>query len=308
MYDHGLFTDALANSATTAQLACTFCDAGLACDESAETARFPSNVRAFRTERFTVLRCSRCGSIHAQDDVDLAHYYARYPFHKLKLDLPIRITYRSILKRLRSGGLQRDHSILDYGCGSGVLVQYLQRKGYDRTVGFDAYSREFDDRKLLERKYDCLIAQDLLEHVDDPAETLAEFSRLVKPGGIISIGTPNADGIDLTTVERHIHYLHQPYHRHIASKEAMMHLSQRLGWSLVCYFPTAYANTLLPGLNVLTWMQYSRMKDNTLDLLFEPIHWDVRMLSPRTILAVFFGGFCCPEVDVTYIFKNSGEG
>ena len=46
----------------------------------AESAVVCSNVRAFVLERFWVWRCSLCGSIHAGEDLDLAPYYAGYPF------------------------------------------------------------------------------------------------------------------------------------------------------------------------------------------------------------------------------------
>ncbi len=284
-------------------LHCPFCDLSIVEDESVETAWVPSNVRAFASEQFAVWRCRSCKSIHARDEVDLDSYYRSYPFHGQKLDGGTRLVFKNILKRAKAGGLTRSDSIIDYGCGSGILVEYLRERGYVDTVGFDAFSDKFDDAALLERKYDCVIAQDLVEHVDDPRATFELLARLTKPGGTVSVGTANALGIDLNLLKRNAHYLHQPYHRHLFSKQALLRLAKDVGWELVRYFPTAYANTLVPFVNVRSWLRYSQLMDNTLDLLMEPIRFNARMLMPAAVLDGLVGGFFCPEVDVTYIFK-----
>jgi hypothetical protein len=74
-----------------------------------------SNVRKWSSETFAIWRCPECLSIHASDDVDLAHYYADYPFHKLT-ESPawmLRAMYGQQIKRLRAAGITEQSSILD---------------------------------------------------------------------------------------------------------------------------------------------------------------------------------------------------
>src|SRR6266567_60264 len=54
----------------------------------AEEASVRSNVRKFRGEQFRIWRCPTCASVHARDDVDLAHYYRDYPFHAIGVGEP----------------------------------------------------------------------------------------------------------------------------------------------------------------------------------------------------------------------------
>src|ERR1051325_11698381 len=98
-----------------------------------EQAEVRSNVHKFASEQFAVWRCPHCLSIHARDEVDLAHYYADYPFHKLrdnKVDWMMQAMYRNLLARLTHAGFGKTSSLLDYGCGSGHFLAFLRAHGF----------------------------------------------------------------------------------------------------------------------------------------------------------------------------------
>ena len=158
---------------------------------AAESSAVHSNVRAFKDESFVYVRCGSCGSLHARDEVDLGHYYAQYPFHNLPVDWRLHAMYANYLKRLQESGLKREDRVLDYGCGGGHFVTYLRERGYN-VQGFDEYSPKFGDRAVLAERYDCIVSQDVLEHVPAPHALLEEFSRLTKPDALIALGTPNS--------------------------------------------------------------------------------------------------------------------
>lgn len=285
---------------------CIVCerDAG----EAVEAAEVRSNVRRFAGERFAVWRCPHCRSIHARDDVDLGHYYADYPFHKLgdtKVDWMLGAMYDNALARLRREGVEPGHAILDYGCGGGLLLAHLTRKGFTDVHGFDEYSDRYGDRAVLDARYDCVVTQDVLEHVPDPRAFARTLAALVKPGGLVVIGTPNADAIDLARPEERVHTLHQPYHRHILSKDALLALGDEMGWKLARYYPTMYANTRVPFVNTSFLVHYFRCFDDCVDLALEPIRIDSwKVWSPLTLVHAFGGSFWAPETDVTALFRK----
>lgn len=269
-----------------------------------ETGTVHSNVREFRDESFTVWRCRGCRSIHARDGVDLPRYYARYPFQRQKRDLILRLIHRNVLRRLKRAGLKPAHKILDYGCGSGHLVRTLRAKGYAESRGYDAYGTEFRDKALLDDQYDLVHCQDVVEHVDDPIDLLRSFDRMMKPGGTVVIGTPNADAIDLSRPADFIHALHQPYHIHIFSRQALLEAGRAVGWTLERYYPTQYTNTLIPCLNLRFGLEYGRCFDDTIDLAFDGFRPSYRLLSPRVAFLALAGYFFCPETDVMAVFRK----
>ncbi len=78
---------------------------------------------------------------------------------------------------LKRAGLQRGKTLLDYGCGSGNFVGYAREHGV-RAEGYDPYSEEFGDPSVLDRSYDFVTAEEVLEHVDDPAPCLISWVEL----------------------------------------------------------------------------------------------------------------------------------
>lgn len=273
-----------------------------------EEARVRSNVRKFASETFAVWRCPHCRSIHAKDEVDLARYYGDYPFHKLKdvkADWMLSAMYGNLLSRLRAAGVSTSSRVLDYGCGSGLFLSFLKERGYEQVFGYDEYSERFTDKAVLSQTYDCVMTQDVIEHVPEPLALVRTLHGLAKPGGVIVIGTPNAEAIDLQRPEERVHTLHQPYHRHILSKRALTALGQELGWKLLRYYPTMYANTLVPAVNSAFVNHYFQCFDNNCDLAIEPIKvgsW--KLYTPVTLAHLLFGYFWAPECDVMAIYQR----
>ncbi|MCX2497645.1 class I SAM-dependent methyltransferase [Plesiomonas shigelloides] len=88
--------------------------------------------------------------------------------------------------------------VADYGGGSGVLADQITRGNSEVSVDIvEPYSSPFFINKLsgVERveyvhefsamQYDCVIAQDVLEHVDNPVETAYKIACNVRDGGVV---------------------------------------------------------------------------------------------------------------------------
>jgi 2-polyprenyl-3-methyl-5-hydroxy-6-metoxy-1,4-benzoquinol methylase len=286
---------------------CCICDRQVRIAD-AESAVVRSNVRAFSRERFRVWRCPGCESIHASEEVDLAHYYAQYPFHSLKDDWRLRTVYGSQLARLKAAGVEKTQRILDYGCGNGGFVRYLQEHGFTNAVGFDAFNPEFANLTLLTSRYDCILAQDVLEHVKAPRALLAQFAKMLLPGAVVFIGTPNADAVDLDRADGFLHALHVPYHRHIFSRRALLMSGSRQGWQLERHYPTMYTNTNVPFLNEAFYTYYGAALDNSLDAILGPVEpWQLLARLPLTLFWAIFGAAFSRGTDGCAVFRSASE-
>ncbi|MDH5671986.1 MAG: class I SAM-dependent methyltransferase [Myxococcales bacterium] len=282
---------------------CVVCGAARA--EDAEEAMVRCNVRRFRDERFAVWRCAQCRSIHARDAVDLEHYYGGYPVFDAELDWKLRVVYGAMLGRLREAGLGPEHELLDYGCGKGLLLSFLREQGQEHVSGYDRFAEGYDDPQVLGRSYDFIVTQDLIEHVADPHTELKLFDSLLRPGGLISIGTPDADALDLQKPEDFVHALHLPYHRHILAMPALIAAGEKLGWRVVRQYRTMYNNTLVPTMNPRFVLHYVRCHDDVFDLVAEDIRIDSwKLWSPMTLFYAFFGYFFDRHTDIQVIFQK----
>ena len=106
------------------------------------------------------------------------------------MDFYSRRLFSSRLRQLIRGGVLRHHRILDFGCGNGNFVRFLQEKGYAGVKGYDPFSHEFGDSSVITRQFDVVICQDVIEHVPNPGNFLDEIASLVRPAGILSRSAP----------------------------------------------------------------------------------------------------------------------
>ena len=126
------------------------------------------------------------------------------PLHEIN---PLRLAH---IERL-AGGLAGKR-IVDVGCGGGILAEAMARRGA-RVTGIDLSEKPLRVAQLhllesaLQVRYELAAAEDfaarhagsfdlvtcmeLLEHVPDPASTVAACARLLRPGGRAFFSTIN---------------------------------------------------------------------------------------------------------------------
>jgi 2-polyprenyl-3-methyl-5-hydroxy-6-metoxy-1,4-benzoquinol methylase len=281
--------------APTACTVCNVCDKPGTLAAAVERLRVWSNVRKFKDDAFTVWRCSGCGSLHSAEAVDLNRYYAEYPPHQMdasKLNFVLRLGCRNRLRILSRQGLRPSHRILDYGCGGGMFLRFLKEEGFSNAAGYDAFVPAFAGRETLEDRYDAVVSWDVIEHVLEPREFFRSLAKVLRPGGLLTIGTPNADRVSLAEEEdRLAPELHQPYHRHILSEAALIDLGRENWLSPSHVSHRFYMDTLYPFINTRFIWDYTVKTGGYIDAQGEPPRFDVILRSPPLLAKAFLGYF-----------------
>lgn len=257
--------------------------------EAKEVVKVRSNVRRWRTHLSTVWRCPSCNSLNSLEHVDLNLFYADYPFRNRRLDGYTRAIFAGLYKRLEQFGLCRNSTVLDYGCSEGLFLDYLKERGIASAFGYDAFVEKYADTAPLNRTYDFVVAQDLIEHAETPPALFATLCSLVRPGGILYIGTPCADRIDLANAEHHIHSLHQPYHICILSEQSVRSLSLSNDMTIEKIEYGHIADTPFPFINWEFLREYLARIDDTLDAGFDPPRIGSIASSPTLLFKGLFG-------------------
>jgi SAM-dependent methyltransferase len=276
-------------------------------DAPAEMSPIRCNIRKFRDKKFNVWRCAACRSLHCEKVADLAPYYAEYPLRReVGFNYFMDQWFRVVLRRLLRAGLQSSHSILDYGCGNGLLIDYLARKGYGKGCGYDPFVETYKDQKVLHDRYDWVLCFDVIEHVESPRRLIEDLRGMLKPDGRLCVFTPKADGIRLSDPEEFIHQLHTPCHLHILSEQALLDLGARAQFAQEAIYLRWYQDSWMPLTSRRFIELFMRAQGNDMDSAFDPPNWRVLSKMPLLWLYAFFGYFLPTDKDDTMmiIFKQ----
>ncbi len=246
-------------------------------------------TRLLMNEYFTVWICQGCQSINAHETVDYKHIYENYPIQKQENNFFSKAIFSQQLKILKKIGLNKTHTIIDYGCGSGFFVKYLVNKGY-KAFGYEPYNSKFNSTTILSEQFDFVISQDVIEHVDDPHDFLDKLKGLSKKNTTIVVGTPYADHIDLDDRKDHVGSLHQPFHRFIVSKKQVPVLFEDKEWKISQVIEKYYLDTLIPFVNEQFLLSYFKAGGYVMDVGFEPLNFLNFITKPELILTGLFGG------------------
>jgi len=222
--------------------------------------------------------------------VDFSDIYKDYPLNKRRLDVYARATLGNLLKRLVLAGLaKKGASILDYGCGNGVFIEYLREKGYTQVEGYDPFVAPYTHAP--EAQFDCVVANDVIEHVSDPRRTIRDCTKLVKEGGLLYLGTADSEPVEMAELEPHIMRLHQPFHRVIITQKSLLRLAEETGFELVRAYRRSYMDTLIPFSNYRFLDEFSGALGHDLDLALKPEAGKIMLTRPRLWFYAFFGYF-----------------
>lgn len=253
-----------------------------------EVARMRGASREVCGNEYSVWKC-QCGTVNALEEVDFDAIYKNYPMHMQKYDLFAKIIFAKRLRLMRKLGLEKKHKVLDYGCGSGYFVRYLSERGYD-CKGYDPFNLNFSDRAILGAEFDFVMAQDVIEHDDEPKNLLTNLSKLVKGDGRIVLGTPYSDNVDIHNPVDQIGLLHQPFHRFVVSWREVGTMCNIDGWKVETILDDCYVDTLMPFANSVFLFRLFH-SGGAMDYAFEPIKPMHFLKNPKLLFWGFFGGF-----------------
>jgi SAM-dependent methyltransferase len=267
---------------------CRICGHAAAHDPASAFGAVRGNTARFKGRTFPLWKCTRCGSIHSLDPVDFRDIYADYPLNRRRLDVFARGTLRRLLARLERAGLARSHAILDVGCGNGIFVDYLRERGYADATGFDPYVERFAALPAG-RRYDCVVANDVVEHVDDPRARVREWTGLVAPGGLLYIGTADAEPVDMADLEPHVMRLHQPFHRVTITEPTLHALARESGLAEVASYRRSYMDTPRPFSNYRFLDEFNRALGHDMDRALDPAAGGIVLRRPVLLFYALFG-------------------
>jgi 2-polyprenyl-3-methyl-5-hydroxy-6-metoxy-1,4-benzoquinol methylase len=194
-----------------------------------------SHKKAFTKHGYEHFQCANCSSIYVfprPSDAELIAFYQLeqtehlsdscwQDSHKHAWTL-WKQTLEIAYKKVGFGKL------LDIGCGTGEFIQFAQKLGWLDTEGIEIvpeiariahtktgstiHAQVLGSAKLDYEAYSVITLWDVIEHLSDIKGNLKEIYKLLKPGGILILGTVNRNGFSIRSLKQNAMTFGPPEH------------------------------------------------------------------------------------------------
>ncbi len=245
------------------------------CGNSGEYKEIVIREMMFGTrDEFTYLECSVCGCLQIkQIPSDLTKYYPSnyYSLNTTRLNsfksylISLRDRHSIGIKNLIGKVLGRiypapfylrvfkiikadlDWKILDVGSGAGEKLLALKKIGFKRILGIDPnvveeikYDEGLQIKKIslseVNDKFDLIIFNHSLEHMEDPVSVLNEAAKKLNEGSLLVIRIPVAGCYVMKRYGTDWDGLDAPRHIFIPTKKSLHLLAARCGFEIINQF------------------------------------------------------------------------
>ena len=165
----------------------------------------------------------------------------------------LRLTFRRLMKTLNRQGLTGG-SLLEVGCGFGFLLDearpwFNSRHGSDFSPKAVALAGPRADRVFLggvaaispELRYDVIIANQVIEHVYQPADFVRALKERLNPGGVLVLATPHMGSLWRVLMGRRWPSFKLPEHVLYFDEDHLGTLMKDCGFSTIKTIPYAHA-------------------------------------------------------------------
>lgn len=172
--------------------------------------------RVWETVDAIATRCARCGTAYLSYRSDRADAIARETYEQLYGDDEAvsdltAMSYETALRRFQT--YRHTGRILDIGCGAGAFLAVATRAGWEavgtetastagvlgKAAGATVLHGGSASALLPDESLDVVTMWEVIEHVENPLELASEARRLLRPGGLLFLTTPN-----FASLQRHL--------------------------------------------------------------------------------------------------------
>jgi 2-polyprenyl-3-methyl-5-hydroxy-6-metoxy-1,4-benzoquinol methylase len=207
-------------------------------------------------ETRTYLRCTRCGHVKLDapaSQKETQQIYAERESHHASpektawdySDIKYRYFFKKLFKRIESWApLGR---ILDIGCSNGAFLKAAEKRGWEAhgvelerasyTLAKEhlnsVYNQDLLKIHFPSEHFQTVTLWQVIEHLQTFETLFREIDRIVKPGGILALSTPNIQSLAWHLLRERWHAVEPAVHFHLFSPRSLKRLMQNYAFECI---------------------------------------------------------------------------
>lgn len=199
-------------------------------------------------------------------------------------------------------------NLLDVGCGAGFFLKTAQSRGWnpygiDFLPEYNRFAKEelglhnihsatLEEMRFPSNSFDVVTLWDLIEHLRHPLSTLQEINRILRPGGLAVIWTPNVKNAAL--IKDKWDGYRVPLHLYFLSSKALNGLLTQSGFQTVYEKTTKSKKGFFPTPSAVPYQK--------------PSSTPTRFQKLKHIVRRDFGNFINPVTYISPLLDQLGYG
>ncbi len=207
---------------------------------------------------------------------------------------------KKILNCLESKEYLKERNLLDIGCGPGFFLKLAQdyfkvtgieisRQSVDyakNTLGLNVFQGEFRPGIFESGSFDVITMFDTIEHLIDPVSIVKETYRLLRSSGMLILTTGDISSLCARFCGKKWHLMTLPDHLYFFSKEGLIDLLQKEGFSVVSVsYPSAHftidylLERLIKSFNLgQIYLKWSSLRKSLSKIVLPMNLWDIMFI------------------------------
>ena len=190
-----------------------------------------------------IIICKNCGAFRTTPfsaiDYNDHEFYCEHYLKNEKLFRRFAEMLIRLIKKHKEKG-----SLLDIGCSVGFLLEEARNQGFDAegmelnkkavdivaSKGFNVKRCMLNEAGYDSEKFDAVILNHILEHINEPNDFLYSIFKIMKKDGILVIGVPNHDSLVARLLKRNWYGWGMPEHLWHFDRKSLKYLLAKNGF------------------------------------------------------------------------------
>lgn len=187
----------------------------------------PSLIKLSNFSNVGLVKCEKCHFVFSEkipSKKELIEYYSN-EYERTNFLSPVtEKRYNELLNKFEP--YRKNNRILDIGAGCGFFLKIAHQRGweiYGTEIDESAVEKceetqlkmsfgEIQDIRFPEDFFDVIVHIEVIEHVNNPNQYIQEISKILRPGGITYLSTPNFNAIHRYRLKEKYDVISYPNH------------------------------------------------------------------------------------------------